>query len=149
LQARPIALSVVDTDHYGLYADEEWKSSIPVGGGFLQTSTSDSGEKNFAAMSLYHQLHCLNHLSQAIAFGQNVSGPETHHAGHCLGYLRQMILCHSDITLEPVGWIEDFDGSIVKGATGIGVTHECRDWTQVRASSRITMRAGNGSREGL
>lgn len=46
------------------------------------------------------------------------------HLQHCMNYIRQMVLCGADLTLEPEG---DDRGE----ATGVGVTHTCRDWTTV------------------
>lgn len=58
-----------------------------------------------------------------------INGPNEH-SGHCLNFLRQAILCNSDITLDPL--FDDRDGTIV-GTDGLGVTHICRDWSQVYA----------------
>ncbi|KAG1798716.1 hypothetical protein EV424DRAFT_1332873, partial [Suillus variegatus] len=62
-------------------------------------------------VSMFHQLHCLQMIRLAL-----INGPNDH-SGHCLNFLRQAILCNSDTTLDP----------------RLGVTHICRDWSQVYA----------------
>lgn len=77
-------------------------------------------------VSMWHQIHCLNHIRTMLVNGDDGSD----HTEHCFHYLRQAILCNADTTLEPGGSGEVLpDGSIVapKGP----VTHTCRDWRQV------------------
>ncbi|PCH37189.1 hypothetical protein WOLCODRAFT_83494 [Wolfiporia cocos MD-104 SS10] len=132
LRARPTTLTVVDSTRYGLYADDEWAATIPTGGGFLRLPSSTSDEDDYYAVSMFHQLHCLNNLRRFTGMSGNLSTEHVGHAEHCLKYLYQMILCHADITTEPVKWITNFDGNLAKAATGIGVTHQCKNWEQVR-----------------
>ncbi|KAG1811881.1 uncharacterized protein BJ212DRAFT_1373857 [Suillus subaureus] len=73
-------------------------------------------------VSMFHQIHCLQMIRLAL-----INGPSDH-SGHCLNFLRQAILCNSDTTLDPVY----IDGSMI-GSDGLGVTHICRDWSQVYA----------------
>jgi hypothetical protein len=75
-------------------------------------------------VSMFHQIHCLQMLRLAL-----INGPSDH-SGHCLNFLRQAILCNSDITLDPL--LDDSEGA-VKSTDGMGVTHVCRDWSQVYA----------------
>lgn len=67
----------------------------------------------FAGVSIFHQIHCLQVLQLGL-----INGPSDH-SGHCFNFLRQIILCSSDITFDPAG------------TGGMGVTHLCRDWSQV------------------
>jgi hypothetical protein len=73
-------------------------------------------------VSMFHQIHCLQMIRLAL-----INGPNDH-SGHCLNFLRQAILCNSDTTLDPVY----INGSMA-GSNGLGVTHICRDWSQVYA----------------
>ncbi|KAI0027647.1 hypothetical protein K488DRAFT_60786, partial [Vararia minispora EC-137] len=82
----------------------------------------------------YHQLHCLDvfRISYAAAKARALVWPGNgtdfdHHLEHCLVYMREMVLCSADSTLIPT-----MPGSNGELATSIGVTHRCRDWTQLR-----------------
>lgn len=76
---------------------------------------------------MFHQFHCLDALRHAVLALHDPDAVHTEgahagkHAQHCLNYLRQTILCAADTTLEP----------FVNPGIGIGVVHQCRDWTQV------------------
>lgn len=61
-----------------------------------------------------------------------INGPNDH-SGHCLNFLRQAILCNCDTTLDPLVTVIDRDGTMTTGTDGLGVTHVCRDWSQVYA----------------
>jgi len=62
----------------------------------------------------------------------NYTSPEVGHVHHCLIYFRQMVLCNSDVTLEPASHRQMTpDGKVVDTVTGIGITHRCMDWEQV------------------
>ena len=55
------------------------------------------------------------------------------HIQHCLRYLLHSVLCSADTTLEedhPV-WDEE-TGTWKHSSSGLGMVHECRDWTAVR-----------------
>lgn len=114
-----------DPSHYamtGLPAWAEWNAIRPPGKGFTFL-----GDEYYAfGVSMWHQMHCLNHIRAALVNGDDGSD----HTAHCFHYLRQGILCAADTTLEPGGTgmvVESGD----KVATGVGVTHTCRDWRQV------------------
>ncbi|KAL7283425.1 hypothetical protein ACG7TL_002855 [Trametes sanguinea] len=129
LTPRQVALEVVDSDRYGMEDDNDWASAIPLGHGFVRF-----GEDDYYAVSMYHQMHCLNSFRKIFNGHRNASRGEhdSAHALHCLTYLRQMVLCSADITLEPAFTARNVDGRKTKAAYGTGVTHECRDWVQVR-----------------
>ena len=79
-------------------------------------------------------MHCLNSFRRMFNNPRNESRAEhdSLHVHHCLTYLRQMVLCASDITLEPAFSRRNVDGRLTQAAYGSGVTHQCRDWVQVR-----------------
>ena len=68
---------------------------------------------------MFHQMHCLQRIRNAI-----VHGDPGYHTRHCLNLLRQVILCASDITLDPINIGTD-------GTDRVGVVHVCRDWEKV------------------
>ncbi|KAH7906880.1 hypothetical protein BJ138DRAFT_1117176 [Hygrophoropsis aurantiaca] len=112
---------------YGLNADQDWISLTPPGHGFFVK------DQQYFGVSMYHQIHCLNALRRIIvADHQNQSTKYNAHAHHCLAYLREMILCNADTTLEPSKAVLLSDGRTSRPVTGWRVTHECRDWVQVR-----------------
>jgi hypothetical protein len=114
-----------DPVHYrmtGAQAWAEWDELRPAGRGYVYL-----GESYFSfGVSMWHQLHCLNHLRKVLTRGDDGSD----HTEHCFHYLRQGILCAADTTLEPGGPAMLLaDGQLV--ATGGNVTHTCRDWKLV------------------
>ncbi|KAI0362150.1 hypothetical protein OH77DRAFT_1416372 [Trametes cingulata] len=130
LSLRRVALEVVDSDRYGMDDDNDWASVIPLGHGFVRLGK----DHEFYAVSMYHQMHCLNSFRRMFNGHRNASRAQHDgaHALHCLTYLRQMVLCSADITLEPAFSTQNVDGRKTKAAYGTGVTHECQDWVQVR-----------------
>ena len=72
---------------------------------------------------MYHERHCLRMLWHALNPEATQGNLEVSnaHAQHCLNYLRQMILCESNMRLEPL-----VDG---EKTDGLGLEHTCRDWT--------------------
>ncbi|TFK55504.1 hypothetical protein OE88DRAFT_627544 [Heliocybe sulcata] len=131
LDLRSVALEVVDSDRYGMHDDNDWASVIPLGHGFVRFGEGEN--QAYYAVSMYHQMHCLNSFRKMFN-GRNASrtNHDGQHALHCLSYLRQMVLCSADITLEPAFSARNVDGRKTQAAYGTGVTHECRDWVQVR-----------------
>ncbi|KAI0331099.1 hypothetical protein GY45DRAFT_662877 [Cubamyces sp. BRFM 1775] len=129
LRLHRVALRVVESTRYGLEDDDDWASTIPPGHGFVRL---DDGE--FYAVSMYHQMHCLNSFRKIFNGHRNASRAkhDEAHALHCLSYLRQMVLCGADITLEPASAAQNVDGRTTQAVYGAGVTHQCYDWVQVR-----------------
>ncbi|KAH8104015.1 hypothetical protein BXZ70DRAFT_905142 [Cristinia sonorae] len=115
-----------DESHFGLQADHEWSAIFPKPwNGFLSLGP----EKRTFAVSVYHQLHCLDLIRGALNDKINEEFTEfVGHAEHCLRYLKDTILCRADMTLEKSFWSEDRHGNTVPGADGVGATHECVDW---------------------
>ncbi|KAF5857327.1 hypothetical protein ETB97_005942 [Aspergillus alliaceus] len=114
-----------DPSHYGvegITAMAEWNAIRPPGKGFVFL-----GEEHFAfGVSMWHQMHCLNHIRAVLVNEDNRSD----HMAHCFHYLRQGILCAADTTLESGGTSMDLANGD-KVATGAGTVHTCRDWRQV------------------
>lgn len=127
-----VALEVVDSDRYGMEDDNDWASVIPFGHGFVRLGEDD--DQAYYAISMYHQMHCLNSFRKMFNGHRNASRAEHDgaHALHCLTYLRQMVLCAADISLEPAFSTRNVDGRLTQAAYGTGVTHQCQDWVQVR-----------------
>lgn len=106
----------------GSRATAEWNEIRPPGKGFIFL-----GEEYYAfGVSMWHQMHCLNHIRAVLVNGDDGSD----HTAHCFHYLRQGILCAADTTLEPGGTIMELPSGD-KVATGVGDVHVCRDWKQV------------------
>ncbi|ATY66303.1 hypothetical protein A9K55_001989 [Cordyceps militaris] len=114
-----------DPSHYGMEgikATAEWNALRPPGKGFVFL-----GEERLAFdVSMWHQMHCLNHIRAVLVNGDDGSD----HTEHCFHYLRQGILCAADTTLESGGTsMKLANGEEV--ATGVGTVHTCRDWRQI------------------
>ncbi|KAJ7257037.1 hypothetical protein C8J57DRAFT_1721309 [Mycena rebaudengoi] len=132
LLPQPVALVVEATNRYGLEAEEEWSSLMPHGKGFGFVRLGAQGRPLEPA--IYHQLHCLSSLRKSFAYGSRnmTSERAAWHIHHCLNYLRQAILCNADTTLEPSYMYVLKDNTTTPAASGLGVTHTCVDWTQIR-----------------
>ena len=90
----------------------------PDGYGFVRLGP----ERRILCVSMFHQLHCVDKIRRALDDPDDPISTIPH-LQHCLNYIRQMILCASDLTLEPA--------DIGHEASGIGVTHTCRNWRAV------------------
>lgn len=79
----------------------------------------------YFAVSMFHQLHCVNQIRMNIVepYGRHASEG---HMQHCLTYLRQFFLCGADDTLEPGDFTEK---DLV--AERVSHTRVCRDWSAV------------------
>ncbi|KAK0387379.1 hypothetical protein NLU13_5691 [Sarocladium strictum] len=63
----------------------------------------------FSGLEVYHALHCLNRLRQAIyiedygyIFDRPGDPPLQHHVDHCINHIRQALQCQADLT--PMEW---------------------------------------------
>ncbi|KAG2362352.1 hypothetical protein BDR07DRAFT_1609564 [Suillus spraguei] len=125
-----VALTFEDSKYYstsGLSAWSEWDllDHFPKGHGFVRLGPNG----RLFGVSMFHQIHCLQMIRLAL-----INGPNDH-SGHCLNFLRQAILCNSDTTLDPV-----YINGSMSGTNGLGVTHICRDWSQVYAYTEENQR---------
>lgn len=128
-----------DSPHYALNssdADAEWQSIYPGGQqGFVHLGPN----KRFFSLSLYHQIHCLESLRNAILnrghhahdAADGMRKRDVEHSAHCLNYLRQTIMCNADLTLEP----EVVEGTQDVGE-GLAAVHVCRDWSKIHEFAR-------------
>lgn len=119
------------TELYDINAVEQWASLSPNSGWIKLPTPVD--ERPYA-VSMYHQLHCLNSLRYGLIrskTGANATSAALWHANHCYNYIRMGVLCGSDRTLEP-RIVEELvcDDS---RSTPPGVPHVCRDWTQIHS----------------
>jgi hypothetical protein len=106
----------------GINATVEWNAIRPAGNGFVFL-----GEEHYAFdVSMWHQIHCLNHIRAMFVMGDDGSD----HTAHCFHYLRQGILCAADTTIESGGTTKMLPNGD-KVAPGAGTVHTCRDWRQV------------------
>jgi hypothetical protein len=117
--------------------DDDWSTIIPNHGFVLLDSPSEEADENgraFYAVSMYHQLHCLNGFRRLTVAAKNgtMTQHNVDHAVHCLSYLRQLLLCQADTALEPARLATTVTGGKTQAVYGEGTTHQCRDWTQVR-----------------
>ena len=108
---------------HGPDAEASWRGLYADGLGFVRLGP----ERRILCTSMFHQLHCVEKMRRAFDDPDDpiASIP---HLQHCMNYIRQMILCATDLTLEP----EEHNPETGRTeASGIGVTHVCRDWTVV------------------
>lgn len=114
-------LRVDDTIHYAANDSGEWYSSFPSTLGFVRLGP----KHRLYGISMFHQLHCLQHFTTAIVT-RPTTKLEWDHISHCMNYMRQMVLCASNTRLEPLK--ESPEGLKVDG---LGLEHRCRDWTRL------------------
>ncbi|KAF4637014.1 hypothetical protein G7Y89_g1077 [Cudoniella acicularis] len=94
-----------------------------------------------AKMEVFHQLHCLNTLRQALSpeyYGADT--PPRGHVVHCIEKLREALMCFSDTTVKTYIWIEDSPNV----QPDFSMRLHCRNFDEVREFSRrraMTMEA--------
>ncbi|KAH8799356.1 hypothetical protein F5884DRAFT_869229 [Xylogone sp. PMI_703] len=88
----------------------------------------------FSGLDVYHSLHCLNRLRQALypdyykkVFNNPTDPSRVHHIGHCINQIRQALQCHADLT--PMEWLLDGSKIILKTDT----PHTCRNFDRIHA----------------
>ncbi|KAI1164684.1 hypothetical protein F5B18DRAFT_231556 [Nemania serpens] len=95
----------------------------------------------FTGLEVYHSLHCLNRLRQALypdhydhVFDSPSHPSRLDHISHCVNHIRQALQCHADLT--PMEWRLDGSKVIVKTNT----RHTCRNWDKINdwATARRT-----------
>ncbi|KAK2030364.1 hypothetical protein LX32DRAFT_328132 [Colletotrichum zoysiae] len=86
----------------------------------------------FTGLEVFHSLHCLNRLRQALypryydVFNDPNDPSREDHIGHCINHLRQAIQCHGDLT--PMEWRRVGKKIILNTET----RHTCRDFDRIR-----------------
>ncbi|KAF7315975.1 hypothetical protein MIND_00114500 [Mycena indigotica] len=137
LSVSQAAMEFSPTEKYALNASADWASLIPHGQGWVQLGK----ERQPFAVSMYHQLHCLNGLRVALRTPKTSRSPQFNsHTNHCFNYLRQLLLCKADTTLEPTKITQTGDGKVRAAASGDNVVHVCRNWVQIRRFVEENMR---------
>ncbi|KAI0102728.1 hypothetical protein GGR51DRAFT_526058 [Nemania sp. FL0031] len=89
----------------------------------------------FSGLDVYHSLHCLNRLRQALypdyyvhTFSGQNDPSRVDHIGHCINHIRQSLQCHADLT--PMEWkLVNSNKLIVKTDT----PHTCRNFDKIHA----------------
>lgn len=129
-----VLATVEDSVHYpliGPIAQSEWETIYPSSFGFVRLGS----ESRIMCVSMFHQLHCVEKMRRAL---DNPDDPYATipHLQHCMNYIRQMILCASDLTLEPQEEVGEGDiwgirNASVIASSGTDVTHSCRNWAEV------------------
>ncbi|KAJ8488217.1 hypothetical protein ONZ51_g3685 [Trametes cubensis] len=126
---RDAILTFEDTVHYALNDTAEWESLLPIGSqGFVRLGA----EARLFGVSAFHQMHCLLNIQRAIQT-RPANDFDAWHVQHCLNYIRQKVLCASSTRLEPVRQIKGMEEEEAMAvADGIGLKHQCRDWSVLR-----------------
>lgn len=110
-----------DTVYYAPNASSEWDSTFPSTDGFVRLGP----DHHLYGISMFHQLHCLQQFSAAVAKRPTMQ-MQWDHISHCMNYVRQAVLCAANTRLEPLK--ESPEGLKVDG---LGLDHKCRDWTRL------------------
>ena len=116
-------MTVEESVHYSLTdpeASDEWLWTAPIGDNHIRLGPS----KRMFSVSMFHQLHCLRAMREAMEKGiGSFHRAQREHIHHCFNYIRQRTLCSADVTLEPGDvFARNFT------TERIGATHTCRDW---------------------
>jgi hypothetical protein len=134
-------------------ADEAWGNDLtPPGDGFVlipnpqdyalppgqPPAETDNVKGEIYDISVFHQLHCLNHvrtflftLKAGMDYGtinetyDNMLKPQEDHVYHCFDYIRQALMCNADLTVE---WPRTEESGERVAVDGWGVTHQCKNW---------------------
>lgn len=131
-------------------ADEAWGNDLsPPGDGFVLIpnpkdyslppgQTTREGEGEIYDISVFHQLHCLNHvrtflftLKAGMDYNNTVETYDSllkhqeDHVYHCFDYIRQALMCNADLTVE---WPKTEANGERVAVDGWGVQHQCKNW---------------------
>jgi len=78
-------------------------------------------------IAVFHQLHCLGMIRDQLTLAEtdrSVKGSKDHnHILHCVEYLRKILLCNTDVTLDPTTDYYYY---------GTNSSRQCRDWDALR-----------------
>lgn len=135
-------------------ADEAWGNDLsPAGDGFVLIPNpkdfslppgqpTDEGVGEIYDVSVFHQLHCLNHvrtflftLKAGMDFNTTTETYESllkhqeDHVYHCFDYIRQALMCNADLTVE---WPRTEEDGRRVAVDGWGITHQCKNWVSHR-----------------
>ena len=113
-------MNIEPTKHYqlsGYNADAEWAALAP-NNGILYLGP----HRQPFSISLFHQLRCLDIIRRDVA--ETLPQEESRLSRHCLNYMRQMVLCSTDLAVDPVMGRE-------LEAEVRAETNQCVDWRHV------------------
>ena len=116
----PIRMNIEATKHYqlsGYNADAEWAALAPNNGTLYL-----GPQRQPFSISLFHQLRCLDIIRRNIV--EALPQEESKLTRHCLNYMRQMVLCRTDLAVDPVLGRE-------LEAEVRAETNQCVDWRRV------------------
>ncbi|KAH9053136.1 hypothetical protein EDB87DRAFT_288721 [Lactarius vividus] len=116
----PIRMNIEGTKHYqlsGYNGDAEWAALAP-NNGMLYLGP----QRRPFSVSLFHQFRCLDIIRRDII--EALSQEESKLGQHCLNYMRQMVLCRTDLAVDPVLGRE-------LEAEVRAETNQCVDWRRV------------------
>lgn len=122
-------MSFEPTDRYGVHDVKQWEFLTP-GSGWVMEPTGDVPHPY--AVSMYHQLHCLNFMRYDLTQskkGVKATKAVLGHANHCYNYIRQAILCSGDSTLEPRITEQLVCDNPAPASSSL---HVCKDWARIR-----------------
>ncbi|KAG4428724.1 hypothetical protein IFR05_015795 [Cadophora sp. M221] len=88
----------------------------------------------FSGVSMWHQLHCLNFLREAVhwdSYDGPPGPPVQFHLDHCVNYLRQVVMCYADLTPMRYGWDEGAGRLVLQDEP-----HTCRNYEKIDELAR-------------
>ncbi|KAJ6476302.1 hypothetical protein C8R45DRAFT_907025 [Mycena sanguinolenta] len=104
-----------------------------------QTSGIPDDPGYYAAdLEVYHQLHCLNQIRQALHptyypnWGMHSVSSRQFHIDHCVERIRQGLMCSADTSVLVYQWNSTFDETRVR----LSVPHQCKNWTKIHEWNR-------------
>ncbi|KAF9629023.1 hypothetical protein BFW01_g10226 [Lasiodiplodia theobromae] len=135
---------------------DNWAELIPEGEGFVPVDDptkstlppplqkDDPSAPYYYAMSVFHQIHCLDSILRMFLDADrgdhrsHSHAGDTAHAMHCFDYLRQAIMCCGDTALEGADpyTIAKGKDTLSFGTFGIGSTHMCKDYGAIYAYAK-------------
>ncbi|KAJ7207321.1 hypothetical protein C8J57DRAFT_1725748 [Mycena rebaudengoi] len=80
------------------------------------------------ALDVFHTLHCLDMLRQAVHPGHGYTKRPRSHLRHCIGAIRQALMCSVDIT--PIVW--QWSDKFREAEQRDDILHTCRDFDKIR-----------------
>ncbi|EAT76501.2 hypothetical protein SNOG_16129 [Parastagonospora nodorum SN15] len=130
---------------------DHWKDLMPRGSGFMHIQDYKkytlpppmhfdvSPGKELFAIAVFHQLHCLMHISAFLdKLTMKIRNREwtldeqaLAHNDHCFNYIRSALMCAADTTLE--GQAQSNVLGDAAGTDGTGAVHICRNFDEVSA----------------
>ncbi|KAF7301971.1 hypothetical protein MIND_00763200 [Mycena indigotica] len=92
----------------------------------------------FLSLEVFHQLHCLDKIRHQLNPERGYEMLPADHIRHCFGAIRQALMCYGDVTPVVFQWSEVFKQVVQRD----DITHECRDYSKIRAWADEHQRVG-------